>query len=63
MARNILWLLVTAAVLALALVYPTSADRGVPLGRTDDPAVAVKVKNAPGPAKAPAPRAPSPGRQ
>lgn len=34
MVRNILWLIATAVAIALVLAYPTSANRGVPLGRT-----------------------------
>lgn len=50
MIRNSLWLLVTVAALTLALVYPTSANQGVPLGRDSGTKTAVVTTN-----KTPAP--------
>jgi hypothetical protein len=49
MVRNALWSLATVAAVALVLVYPTSANEGVPLGRTSGghSAAVKKPKNAP----------------
>lgn len=47
MVRNILWLIATAVAIALVLAYPTSANQGVPLGRTPGTASAGKTPSAP----------------
>ncbi|WP_207555809.1 hypothetical protein [Intrasporangium flavum] len=57
MIRNTLWVAATAIALALTLAYPTSANQGVPYGRT--PGATVKSK--PTPARSmPATPAPAP---
>ena len=59
MIRNTLWVAATGIALALTLAYPTSANQGVPYGRS--PGTTVKSK--PRPAKpmtaTPAPVAPA----
>ena len=44
MVRNILWSLVTVVALAVALIYPTSTNQGVPLGRSGGNATAPATK-------------------
>ncbi|WP_323097607.1 hypothetical protein [Intrasporangium sp. YIM S08009] len=47
MIRNTLWVAATGIALALTLAYPTSANQGVPYGRT----AGATVKSKPSPAK------------
>jgi hypothetical protein len=55
MIRNTLWVAATAVALALTLAYPTSANQGVPYGRT----AGASVKSKPSPA-GPTPARPAP---
>jgi hypothetical protein len=52
MIRNTLWSLATVAAVTLVLAYPTSANQGVPLGRTGGKATAPAAKT-----KSPSPSA------